>query len=218
MLPIGVVICVFIPALASPTTAPIDAFLPIGYICLEALLFLLALVCAKKAGASPVRTCAVGRIIYMASDILGYAVGTCITVDSQTRVMMEVALVLVGCIIILVSAMLLILTSSSGFFTRRQKGGEENGLGAGKASRPARHEELPDDGQADTAARRYALTPREAEVFTCLVRGYSQQRIQEELAISKSTTSFHVQNVYAKCGVHSRQELIDLNERQGEAR
>ena len=218
MLPIGVVVCVFIPALASPMASPIDAFLPIGYICLEALLFLLALVCAKKAGASPVRTYAVGRIIYMASDILGYAVGTCITTDSQTRVMVEVALVLVGCIIILVSAMLLILTSSSGFFTRRQKGSEENGGGTGEALRQGRHGDLPDAGQADAAVQRYGFTPREAEVFTCLVRGYSQQRIKEELAISKSTTSFHVQNVYAKCGVHSRQELIDLNERQGEAR
>ncbi len=217
-LPIGVVVCVFIPAVASPTASPIDAFLPIGYICLEALLFLLALVCAKKAGASPVRTYAVGRIVYMAADILGYAAGTCFATDSQTRVMVEVALVLVGCIIILVSAMLLILTSSSGFFTRRQKGSEVTCGDATAAPQRGRRGDCPDTGQAGTAARRYSLTPRETEVFGCLVRGYSQQRIQEELAISKSTASFHIQNVYAKCGVHSRQELIDLNERQDDAR
>ena len=48
----------------------------------------------------------------------------------------------------------------------------------------------------------------------CLMHGHSQQRIQEQLCISKGTASFHIQNFYAKCNVHSRQELIKLHEEE----
>ena len=218
-LPLGVVVCVFVPSAALPGTSLLDAFLPVGYICLEALLFLLTLVCAKKTGASPVRTYAIGRIVYMTADILGYGVGTQVVLDAQTGVVVNIFVVLIGCVIILVTAMLLILTSSSGFFVRR---GGADGTGGDNTKRNAQveaeslHTAQSAIGQGEAFASRYGLTPREVEVLTCLLRGHSQQRIQDELSISKGTASFHIQNLYAKCGVHSRQELIDLHERQND--
>ena len=58
----------------------------------------------------------------------------------------------------------------------------------------------------------FALTPREAEAMALLARGHGAQSIQEHMGISHNTVKMHIRNVYAKLGVHSRQELIDLVE------
>lgn len=56
----------------------------------------------------------------------------------------------------------------------------------------------------------YALTAREMEVVRCLVRGLSYRMISVELGITENTVRAHVKNLYAKCGVHSRGELVVL--------
>ena len=61
-------------------------------------------------------------------------------------------------------------------------------------------------------ADRFALTPRESEAMALLARGHGAQSIQEHMGISLNTVKMHIRNVYAKLGVHSRQELIDLVE------
>lgn len=63
-----------------------------------------------------------------------------------------------------------------------------------------------------TLAAKGGLTPREAEVLAQLLHGRSSRRIQEELFISESTANTHIRHIYAKLGVHSRQELLDLAE------
>lgn len=59
-------------------------------------------------------------------------------------------------------------------------------------------------------SERYELTPRETEVFNLLAKGRSIPFIRDALIISKETAATHAKHVYAKLGVHSRQELIDL--------
>lgn len=59
-------------------------------------------------------------------------------------------------------------------------------------------------------AQRYDLTPRETEIMTLYARGRSSARIQEELVISRGTVSTHLQHIYQKIGVHSKQELLDI--------
>lgn len=56
------------------------------------------------------------------------------------------------------------------------------------------------------------LTARELEILKLLGRGRTASYISEELSISYNTTKGHIRNLYAKCDVHSRQELIDLIE------
>lgn len=59
-------------------------------------------------------------------------------------------------------------------------------------------------------AQEHRLTPREVEVFSLLARGRSIPYIRDELVISRETAATHAKHIYAKLGVHSRQELIDL--------
>lgn len=57
---------------------------------------------------------------------------------------------------------------------------------------------------------RFGLTGREAEVLGYLCRGFSQVYIARELYISENTVRTHAKHIYAKTGVHSREELLEL--------
>ena len=62
----------------------------------------------------------------------------------------------------------------------------------------------------DEVALRFGLSERERDVLELLAEGRSSARIQEDLCISAGTVNYHTRNIYAKLGVHSRQEVIDL--------
>ena len=62
----------------------------------------------------------------------------------------------------------------------------------------------------DELASRYGLTPREAEVVRCASQGHSLEKTAELLGVSVNTVRTHNRSVYAKMGVHSRQEIIEL--------
>ena len=57
-------------------------------------------------------------------------------------------------------------------------------------------------------AAAYALTPRETDVFLLLAQGRDRSFIRGSLFISDATVKTHIQRIYAKFGVHSKQELI----------
>ena len=66
------------------------------------------------------------------------------------------------------------------------------------------------DERCALVADRFQLTPREAEVLALLARGRTSPIIQEKLVVSQNTVRTHVRHIYAKLGVHSQQELINL--------
>lgn len=66
--------------------------------------------------------------------------------------------------------------------------------------------------KATIVAEKHGLTPRETEVLLLASSGRSCPFIAEKLVISENTVKTYLQKVYAKCHVHSRQELISLVE------
>lgn len=56
----------------------------------------------------------------------------------------------------------------------------------------------------------YLLSRRETDVLFLLAKGRNVSYITQQLCISEGTAKTHVNHVYKKCGVHSRQELICL--------
>lgn len=56
------------------------------------------------------------------------------------------------------------------------------------------------------------LTERETEIFAMLARGRNGQFVMDHYVVSRNTVKSHVKHIYAKLGVHSQQELIDLVE------
>lgn len=61
-------------------------------------------------------------------------------------------------------------------------------------------------------SEQYKLSAREKEILGYLGRGRSVPYMREAMTISKSTIETHIKHIYAKTGVHSKQELLDLIE------
>lgn len=69
------------------------------------------------------------------------------------------------------------------------------------------------DRACERIAREAGLSKRESEILPMALRGRTSERIASEFFITKNTVDTHMRRIYAKCGVRSRQELIDLGER-----
>jgi DNA-binding NarL/FixJ family response regulator len=55
--------------------------------------------------------------------------------------------------------------------------------------------------------KRFGLTPRELEIVTLVVAGYSNPDIAQRFSISGQTVKHHVSNIFDKLGVSNRLEL-----------
>lgn len=65
---------------------------------------------------------------------------------------------------------------------------------------------------AEEMGKQFLLSEREVEVVTLYALGYTQKRVAEELFITQGTAHAHIKRIYAKTGLHSRQEIIDYLE------
>ena len=61
-------------------------------------------------------------------------------------------------------------------------------------------------------AERYALSPRETEILAFLAHGRGAPYVGEKLCISPETVRTHTKRIYEKCGVHAKEDLLDLVE------
>ena len=106
----------------------------------------------------------------------------------------------------LAAAVLLISLASailnSGRVNRAIKGSDESEkIGFMRAATKRRCAEL---------GARYSLTAREQEVLGYLSQGRSLPYVEKRLYISHGTANAHRDHIYAKLGIHSKQELIDI--------
>ena len=77
---------------------------------------------------------------------------------------------------------------------------------------PASSEPVLRKGSSEGFARRYGLSARETEVLALLANGRDVPYIEQELVLAKSTVKTHIKHIYEKCGVSSRQKLLDALE------
>lgn len=73
------------------------------------------------------------------------------------------------------------------------------------------------EGERDVLARRcetvgesYALTQRECEILSMLAAGLEPDEIEHQLFVSHNTFKTHARHIYAKLGVHTREEAIAM--------
>ena len=71
----------------------------------------------------------------------------------------------------------------------------------------------PSNSAASTATSiSRGLSPREIEVAELLMKGHTVSAIAGKLFISENTTRGHAKSIYKKLDIHSRQELVDLDD------
>lgn len=75
---------------------------------------------------------------------------------------------------------------------------------------PLNEEHEPSPDYTDRIGSAFGLTSREVETLSLFSEGRSAPFIAEKLVLSESTVRTHIRHIYAKCGVHNRQELLDL--------
>ena len=63
--------------------------------------------------------------------------------------------------------------------------------------------------------RKFGLTPRELEIVSAVVAGYSNKEIAEYFKISEDTVKHHLSNIFDKLGVSTRLELALFAVNQG---
>lgn len=61
--------------------------------------------------------------------------------------------------------------------------------------------------EAVDAPRPFNLTPREVEIVSAIVKGYTNRDIAEEFSIAEQTVKHHLSNIFDKVGVSNRLEL-----------
>ena len=70
------------------------------------------------------------------------------------------------------------------------------------------------EGSVDDAVARiadaYGLTPRETDVVRYVSQGYSLEKAASMLGVTINTVRTHTRSIYAKLGIHNRQDLIDM--------
>ena len=66
---------------------------------------------------------------------------------------------------------------------------------------------LVQSSQTRHGRRNSALTPRELEIVSAVVAGYSNKEIAEYFKISEDTVKHHLSNIFDKLGVSTRLEL-----------
>ena len=71
-------------------------------------------------------------------------------------------------------------------------------------------EKKPQGRTLEQLAADYGLTRREEEVLGLIFQDRNNDELLEKLSISKNTLLKHLQNLYRKCGVSSRWDLLKL--------
>lgn len=64
--------------------------------------------------------------------------------------------------------------------------------------------------QRERMAKRYALSPGEAEVLERLLRGMNREQIAADMYLSPWTIKSRISAIYKKCDIHSYKELMQL--------
>jgi len=67
----------------------------------------------------------------------------------------------------------------------------------------------------ETRQKKFGLTPRELEIVSAVVAGYSNKEIAEYFKISEDTVKHHLSNIFDKLGVSTRLELALFAVNQG---
>lgn len=180
-----------------------------AFFCFRSLIWMYSSYIARRTGVSPLRVFGITQ----GSCALAVVLGTPIT-DSLASIISlgvtqwsNIALLLV--FLMFATAVLVLNQKDISTVWGLLVDGGTPGTAVSDNSRGA---ELPHAGTLGFLKDDYGLSAREFEVATLLARGRSLPFIQKKLHIAQGTAQTHLNHIYKKLNVHSRQEFLDLLE------
>lgn len=176
-----------------------------GSECFDILMYFVLARVGNRNKANAISVFAWGRAASSFGLVIGADIGHSINAIIQTSTL-TVSIVLAVVLFLFVTVNLTIMKNF----------GFQDTIDGVKEPLPLNVTNLPDTALEERCTRvaaRYRLTPRESELLELLARGRNGHYIQEYLTLSYNTVKTHVANIYAKLGIHSQQELIDMVER-----
>lgn len=149
---------------------------------------------------SPVQVFGLGRGVYSGGSLAGCLIGVYVLPGMDVERVLPVAVVAMVAALMLCAvairkediASILLLGDGEG--EPGVPDGQGGALGAAQL-----------DGLGDVH-----LSPRELEVFALMKAGRDSEYIASSLCVSRNTAKTHIRNIYAKFGVHRRQDFIDV--------
>jgi DNA-binding CsgD family transcriptional regulator len=184
----------FIPVL-KPFGVPGDAIVLAAYLALSAVLISLFILMAKLAGTDGALSFSRGFCALYIGEALGLALGNAFEIISAAA---DSTYIIASCAGFATLFAYLYLFTEHDFRSLSQVVKQADRF----------------DDACRSIAERCKLSKRESEILPLALRGRTAERMASELFISKSTVDTHLRRIYSKCAVHSRQELIDLGERE----
>ena len=238
--PAGVIVAVCIPFLALSDITPFAPFVSIGELGIEVLVFIVIIGFAHFFTLDALKTYALGRASYVLFNAIGWYIaesadrafgGLANSQFSFMFIFVGVEVLTVCLIVAIVKAQKSIPTDFSAD-SETTDDAQASGQGViadqvevrlegeyakevantAPVAAPSDTPAISPENKVDVFCREYGLSQRERDVFELLAKGYTSPRIQQELYIAAGTVNYHCRNIYAKLGVHSKQELIALFE------
>ncbi|HJF66375.1 MAG TPA: helix-turn-helix transcriptional regulator [Slackia equolifaciens] len=168
-----------------------------GYTCLELMVWMVMFESARLRNASAMRVIGVGRLAIMTSACAGFVVANLFGESMFSPEHISAFMTLTAYVLLV--ALVIVLDES--------KSASSWYLLESSLATPYDGDRL--TARCNTIAAEKDLTPRELDVLLLLAAGRSASYIAQELYIAQSTVNYHIRHIYEKCGVRSKQELID---------
>lgn len=221
-----VIACLLVPEiLGSASQGVLSMLLHSVTLIMQVVLWMLVAVATERDGLSPASSFALAIATISSITLLASVAGRLVASFGELSAS-ALATTEIGCALVLVAALAALgFLAEKGIGVSRpepQGGTAASGLNAaGSAGRNGTGDE---DTYLDAAfawrealdtrikafSQLYGLSPREAEVFTHLLRGSTAPHIGEELVLTTGTVKTHISHIYHKLGVNTRQQAVDL--------
>ncbi|WP_080797592.1 helix-turn-helix domain-containing protein [Arabiibacter massiliensis] len=150
---------------------------------------------------SPVQVFGYGRSAYAGGSLLGCLLGVYVLPQVDlVRALPVIVVVMIGILLLCAVAIRQVDISSILVQDAAEKRSDSHPAKADAAAAPVEADQLGD----------VHLSPRELEVFALMRAGRDSEYIANSLCVSRNTAKTHIRNIYAKFGVHRRQDFIDV--------
>ena len=197
--------CGLLATLGSLSSASFvaDILVATGYALMFLVLTVLLCDIARKCGVSAALLCSIEELV-MFTSLLGHAAGSALASEQSPLGPNDPAALMLLAALVVIASVALLTEREYDRWGFALFGMDELASAAIEQRRTER------EANCRRLAQAKGLSPRELEVLLRVAEGQNATRIEQELCIAPGTLKSHTRRIYRKCGVHRREDLLEL--------